>query len=70
MFLFWLTPTMQSKLGEDKTSSIANLAARADALMEAEAAKNNAITTATVEEATVAAARLTCRRSGGRIKGR
>ena len=57
MFLFRLTPTMQSMLGEDKTSSIADLAAQADALMDAEAAKDNAITAA-VEEATVAAAGL------------
>jgi hypothetical protein len=57
MFLFRLTPTMQSMLGEDETSSIADLAARADALMDAEAAKDNAITAA-VEEATVPAAGL------------
>ena len=36
MFLFRLTPTMQSMLGEDDTSSIADLAAMADALMDAE----------------------------------
>jgi len=55
MFLFRLTPTMQSMLGEDETPSIADLAAQADFLMDAEAAKDNAIAAA-VEEATVAAA--------------
>ena len=33
MFLFCLMPTMQSMLGEDDTSSIADLAPRGDALM-------------------------------------
>jgi hypothetical protein len=55
MFLFCLTPTMQLMLGEDNTSSITELAARADALMDAEAAKEHAVAAA-VEEATVAAA--------------
>jgi len=55
MFLFWLTPTMQTMLGEDDTSSIPDLAAWADALMDAEAAKEHAVA-ATVEEATIAAA--------------
>ncbi len=55
MFLFRLTPTMQSMLGEDDTSSITDLAARADALMDAEAAKEHAVAAA-VEEATIAAA--------------
>ena len=53
MFLFRLTPM----LGEDETSSIADLAARADALMDAEAAKDHAIAAA-LEEATVAAAEV------------
>jgi hypothetical protein len=48
---------MQSMLGEDETYSIADLAAQAEALMDAEAAKDNAITAA-VEEAAVAAAGL------------
>ena len=55
MFLFRLTPTMQSMLGEDDTSSITDLAARADALMDAEAAKDHAVAVAE-EEAMVAAA--------------
>ena len=42
-------------LGEDDTSSIADLAARADTLMDAEAAKDHAVAAA-IEEATVAAA--------------
>jgi len=54
MFLFCLPPMMQSMLGEDETSSIADLAARADALMDAEAVKENTVAAA-VEEATVAA---------------
>jgi hypothetical protein len=54
MFLFRLTPTMQSMLGEDDTSSITDLAARADALMDAEAAKEHAVAAA-VEDATIAA---------------
>ena len=41
-------------LGEDDTSSITELVARADALMDAEAAKDHAVA-AVVEEATVAA---------------
>jgi len=55
MFLFRLPPTVQSMLGEDDTSPIADLAARADALMDAETAKENTVAAA-VEEATVAAA--------------
>ena len=46
MFLFRLPPTMQSMPGEDETSSIANRAARADALMDAEAAKENTVAAA------------------------
>jgi hypothetical protein len=49
-----LTSTMQSMLGENDTSSIPDLAAWADALMDAEAAKDHAIAAA-MEEATVAA---------------
>jgi len=55
MFLFRVTPTMQSMLEEDDTSSIADLTARADALMDTEAAKDHPIAAA-VEEVTVAAA--------------
>jgi len=51
LFLFRLMPTMQSMLGEDDTSSIADLAARADALMDAEEAKDHAVAAA-VEKAT------------------
>jgi len=54
MFLFRLLPTMQSMLGEDDTSSIAQLAARANALMGAEAANDNTVAAA-VEESIVAA---------------
>ena len=54
--MFRLPPMMQSMLREDDTSSIADLAARADALMDAEAAKDNTVA-AGVEESTVAAAR-------------
>jgi len=55
MFLFCLPPTMQSMLGEDDTSSIANLAARADALMDAKVAKDHPVAAA-VEESMVAPA--------------
>jgi len=55
MFLFRLPPTVQSMLGEDETSSIADLAARANALMDAETAKDKTVAAA-VEESTVAAA--------------
>jgi hypothetical protein len=43
MFLFRLTPTMQSMLGEDDKSSISDLAPRADFLMDAEAAMDHAV---------------------------
>ena len=55
MFLFRLPPMVQSMLGEDDTSPIADLAARADALMDVEMAKENTVAAA-VEEATVSAA--------------
>jgi len=55
MFLFRLLPTMQSLLGEDDTSTIANLAARADALMDAKAPRDQP-KAASVEESMVAAA--------------
>jgi len=48
MFLFRFPPMMQSLLGEDDTS-IADLAARADSLMNAEAAKDHTVA-AGVEE--------------------
>jgi len=55
MFLFRLPPTVQSMLWEDDTSSITDLAARANALMDAEVAKDKTVAAA-VEESTVAAA--------------
>ena len=55
MFLFGILPTMQSLLGEDNTSSTTDLAARADALMDAKAAKDHSVAAA-VEESAVAAA--------------
>ena len=55
MFLFRLPPTMQTMLGEDTRSTLTELAARADALLDAEAAKESTIAAA-VEESTVAAA--------------
>jgi len=58
MFLFQLTPTMQSMLGEDNTSSITDLAVQADALIDAEVAKEHAVAAA-VEEATIAATKAT-----------
>jgi len=55
MFLFCLPSTMQSMLGEDDTSPIADQAAWADALMDAEAAKDNT-EAAAAEELMVATA--------------
>jgi len=56
-YMFLSRLTMQSMLGENDTSSIPDLAARADALMDAEAAKDHAIAAA-MEEAMVAATRV------------
>jgi len=67
MFLFRLPPTVQSMLGEDDTSPIADLAARADALMDAKAAKDSTVA-ATVEEGTVAAASRKRKQDGSRKK--
>jgi hypothetical protein len=55
MFLFRLPPSMQAHLGEDNTSTLQELAARADALQDAETARENTVAAA-VEESTVAAA--------------
>ncbi len=54
IFLFRLPPSMQAHLGEDNTSTLRELAAIADALLDAEAAKEGNINVA-VEESTVAA---------------
>jgi hypothetical protein len=54
MFLFRLPPTMQALLGEDNTSTLQELAARGDALQDAEAARENTVASA-VKESTVAA---------------
>jgi len=51
MFLFRLPPTMQAMLGEDNTSSLTELGARADALLDAEAAREGTVAAA-VEEST------------------
>ena len=54
MFLFRLPPTMQALLGEDNTPTLTELAARADALLDGEVARDHNI--GAVEESTVAAA--------------
>jgi hypothetical protein len=55
MFLFRLPPTMKALLGEYNPSTLTELVARADALLDAEAARDNTVAAA-VEESTVATA--------------
>jgi hypothetical protein len=57
MFLFRLPPNMQALLAEDKTSTLFELAVRADALLDAETARGNPVAVA-VEESMVASARV------------
>jgi hypothetical protein len=55
MFLFRLPHTMQALLGKDNTSTLQELAARADTLQDAEGAREGTVA-AVVEELTVATA--------------